>query len=47
MAMSLSLAGLRISGVRVLNPACTSKTYPEYYADLEQLIGRAHRWAGV
>jgi 3-phosphoshikimate 1-carboxyvinyltransferase len=47
MAMSLSLAGLRIPGVRVLNPACTSKTYPEYFADLQQLIGRAHRWASV
>ncbi len=45
MAMSLSLAGLRISGVQILDPACTSKTYPEFFADLEQLIGRAHRWA--
>ena len=45
MAMSLSLAGLRIPGVKILNPACTTKTYPEYFADLETLIGRAHRWA--
>ncbi len=45
MAMSLSLAGLRIPGVRILNPACTSKTYPEFFADLEKLIGRAHHWA--
>lgn len=45
MAMSLSLAGLRIPGVRILNPACTSKTYPEFFADLQRLIGRAHRWA--
>ncbi len=45
MAMSLSLAGLRITGVKIKNPACTSKTYPEFFADLEQLIGRAHRWA--
>ncbi|MGB7344841.1 MAG: 3-phosphoshikimate 1-carboxyvinyltransferase [Pirellulaceae bacterium] len=45
MAMSLSLAGLRLPGVKILNPACTGKTYPEYFADLEQLIGRAHRWA--
>ncbi|NND96301.1 MAG: 3-phosphoshikimate 1-carboxyvinyltransferase [Pirellulaceae bacterium] len=45
MAMSLALAGLRVSGVRVLNPACTGKTYPEYFADMERLIGRAHRWS--
>ncbi len=45
MAMSLALAGLRIANVRIRNPACTAKTYPEYFADLEQLIGRAHHWA--
>ncbi|QDT10409.1 3-phosphoshikimate 1-carboxyvinyltransferase [Stieleria marina] len=45
MAMSLSLAGLRLPGVKILDPACTSKTYPEYFADLEQLIGRAHHWS--
>jgi 3-phosphoshikimate 1-carboxyvinyltransferase len=44
MAMSLSLAGLRIPGVRILNPACTSKTYPEFFADLQRLLGRPHRW---
>jgi len=47
MAMSLSLAGLRIPDVRILDPACTSKTYPEFFADLERLIGRAHRWHQV
>ncbi|TWT82879.1 3-phosphoshikimate 1-carboxyvinyltransferase [Planctomycetes bacterium CA13] len=44
MAMSLSLAGLRIDGVRIEDPSCTSKTYPEYFADLERLIGRPHCW---
>ena len=44
MAMSLSLAGLRVAGVKILDPACTGKTYPEYFADLENLIGRPHRW---
>lgn len=47
MAMSLALAGLRVSGVRVLDPACTAKTYPEFFADLESLIGRSHRWAAT
>ncbi len=45
MAMSLSLAGLRLAGVGIKNPACTAKTYPEFFADLEALIGRAHKWA--
>lgn len=45
MAMSLSLAGLSAEGVRVLDPSCTGKTYPEFFADLETLIGRPHRWA--
>ncbi|MCA9136031.1 MAG: 3-phosphoshikimate 1-carboxyvinyltransferase [Planctomycetales bacterium] len=45
MAMSLSLAGLSADGVRVLNPSCTGKTYPEFFADLERLIGRPHSWA--
>ncbi|MDB4759626.1 3-phosphoshikimate 1-carboxyvinyltransferase [bacterium] len=44
MAMSLSLAGLRISGVQIVNPACTGKTYPEFFSDLETLIGRSHQW---
>jgi 3-phosphoshikimate 1-carboxyvinyltransferase len=44
MAMSLSLAGLRLPGVQISNPACTAKTYPHYFADLERLIGRAHHW---
>lgn len=44
MAMSLALAGLRIAGVRIKNPACTAKTYPNFFADLEGLLGRSHRW---
>lgn len=44
MAMSLALAGLRVGDVHVRNPACTGKTYPEYFADMERLTGRAHRW---
>jgi 3-phosphoshikimate 1-carboxyvinyltransferase len=34
MAMSLALAGLRIPGVVILDPGCTSKTYPGFFDDL-------------
>ena len=44
MAMSLSLAGLRTEGIQILNPSCTSKTYPEFFADLEALTQTAHSW---
>jgi 3-phosphoshikimate 1-carboxyvinyltransferase len=37
MAMSLSLVGLKIPGVVVNDPACTAKTYPRFFDDLERL----------
>lgn len=37
MAMSFSLLGLQVPGIRILDPRCTSKTYPNFFADLEQL----------
>jgi 3-phosphoshikimate 1-carboxyvinyltransferase len=33
MAMSFSLAGLKIPGVRINNPSCVEKTYPRFFAD--------------
>ncbi|WEK06132.1 MAG: 3-phosphoshikimate 1-carboxyvinyltransferase [Candidatus Devosia phytovorans] len=36
-AMSFALAGLRLPGITVLDPACTSKTYPTYWEMLEML----------
>ncbi|HEY2761939.1 MAG TPA: 3-phosphoshikimate 1-carboxyvinyltransferase [Pirellulales bacterium] len=39
MAMSLALVGLRVPGVVILNPQCTEKTYPNFFRDLEKLIG--------
>lgn len=36
-AMSFALAGLRINGVTILDPACTGKTYPEYWEMLSGL----------
>jgi 3-phosphoshikimate 1-carboxyvinyltransferase len=37
MAMAFSLLGLRVSGVSVNNPACVSKTFPDYFEVLETL----------
>ncbi|MDH5561927.1 MAG: 3-phosphoshikimate 1-carboxyvinyltransferase, partial [Deltaproteobacteria bacterium] len=31
MAMSLSLAGLKIPSVKILDPSCVSKTFPEFF----------------
>jgi 3-phosphoshikimate 1-carboxyvinyltransferase len=47
MAMSFALLGLRLPGIEIMNPACTRKTYPEFWADLESLTGRPHHWTTV
>jgi 3-phosphoshikimate 1-carboxyvinyltransferase len=38
MAMGFALAGLKTHGVRINDPGCTGKTYPEFFADLERLV---------
>jgi 3-phosphoshikimate 1-carboxyvinyltransferase len=48
MAMSFSLLGLRAAGIRILDPACTSKTFPHYFDELAKLCrgdyhGRSER----
>ncbi len=37
MAMAFALIGLRAPGVSIENPACVSKTFPNYFAVLESL----------
>ena len=39
MAMSFSLAGLKVPGVTILDPGCVAKTYPGYWDDLAKLAG--------
>jgi 3-phosphoshikimate 1-carboxyvinyltransferase len=41
MAMSMALVGLRVLGVVIRDPGCTSKTYPEFFRDLGSLQERA------
>lgn len=37
MAMSFALLGLRVPGIVIADPGCTSKTYPNYFTDLDRL----------
>ncbi|MGC8552661.1 MAG: 3-phosphoshikimate 1-carboxyvinyltransferase [Phycisphaerae bacterium] len=37
MAMAFAVAGLRIKGIHIENPQCTSKTYPDFFKDFAQL----------
>jgi 3-phosphoshikimate 1-carboxyvinyltransferase len=37
MAMSFALAGLKSDGIRIADPGCTAKTYPEFFSNLETL----------
>ena len=37
MAMAFALAGLRVPGVVIRQPGCVSKTWPDYFEDLERL----------
>jgi len=37
MAMSFALIGLRAPGIGIHDPDCVSKTFPDYFARLEEL----------
>ncbi|HCS55577.1 MAG TPA: 3-phosphoshikimate 1-carboxyvinyltransferase, partial [Planctomycetaceae bacterium] len=41
MAMSFSLIGLMNPGIQIEDPACTAKTYPHYFEDLQKLCKSA------
>jgi 3-phosphoshikimate 1-carboxyvinyltransferase len=36
-AMSFALMGLRVRGIRIVNPGCVAKTFPDFFARLESL----------
>jgi len=38
MAMSLALVGLKVPGVKIHDPGCVSKTYPNYFEDLAKFV---------
>ena len=35
--MSFALAGLKLNGITILDPACVGKTYPDYWRALASL----------
>jgi 3-phosphoshikimate 1-carboxyvinyltransferase len=37
MAMCFAVLGLKVPGIRIKNPACVSKTFPNFFEKLEQL----------
>ncbi len=37
MAMSFAVAGLAISGIRIKNPSCVNKSFPQFWKKLEEL----------
>ena len=39
MAMAFAVTGLVQPGVRIMNPACTAKTFPDYFERFERLYG--------
>lgn len=40
-AMSAALVGLRVPGVKIKNPGCVSKSFPEFFAQIESLSERS------
>ena len=47
MAMSLSLVGLKVPGVRIVDPKCTEKTYPCYFEDMGLVLGQTPKYATI
>jgi 3-phosphoshikimate 1-carboxyvinyltransferase len=37
-AMGMAIVGLRVAGIRIAGAECVSKTYPEFFDDLERLV---------
>ena len=37
MAMAFAVTGLAVPGIKILDPGCVTKTFPDYFARLEVL----------
>jgi 3-phosphoshikimate 1-carboxyvinyltransferase len=40
MAMGMAVVGLRVAGLRIAGAECISKTYPEFFEDLERITAK-------
>jgi 3-phosphoshikimate 1-carboxyvinyltransferase len=40
MAMGLAIVGLGAPGIKIADAECVAKTYPEFFEDLDRLVGR-------
>jgi 3-phosphoshikimate 1-carboxyvinyltransferase len=38
MAMSLALVGLKVPGIRIKNPSCVEKSFPDFFEQLEKVL---------
>jgi 3-phosphoshikimate 1-carboxyvinyltransferase len=38
MAMSLALVGLKVPGIRIKNPSCVEKSFPDFFKQLEEIL---------
>jgi 3-phosphoshikimate 1-carboxyvinyltransferase len=43
MAMSFGITSLRAPGIRILNPECVAKTFPNYFDRLIAITGSERR----
>ena len=41
-AMCFALSGLKVPGVRILNPDCVAKSFPTYWEVFDQLYGKGN-----
>jgi 3-phosphoshikimate 1-carboxyvinyltransferase len=37
-AMAFAVAGLKLDGIRIIDPGCVTKTYPEFFRDLKGVV---------
>jgi len=36
--MSFALAGLKVPGIRIKNPNCVKKSFPDFFKQLEEIL---------
>ncbi|HMD14396.1 MAG TPA: 3-phosphoshikimate 1-carboxyvinyltransferase, partial [Bacteroidota bacterium] len=39
-AMAFAIAGLRIQGVTIKNPACVKKSFPDFWKEFQKIEGQ-------